>query len=94
MNWACGPRCAPTTPSSAPCHRLKRCWSAWRPWNAASSRRRGPSREITVCFNVYGNTPGGDRFLSLLGSCIGQFLAGAEVYWMLDQMAHYVRSTG
>lgn len=52
-------------------------------------RRRGPSREITVCFNVYGNTPGGDRFLSLLGSYIGHFLAGTEVYWMLDQMAHY-----
>ncbi|MFC5354918.1 tetratricopeptide repeat protein [Azospirillum himalayense] len=52
-------------------------------------RRRGPSREITVCFNVYSNTPGGDRFLSLLGSYIGHFLAGAEVYWMLDQMAHY-----
>ncbi|QCN96814.1 tetratricopeptide repeat protein (plasmid) [Azospirillum argentinense] len=52
-------------------------------------RRRGPSREITVCFNVYNNTPGGDRFLSLLGAYIGHFLAGAEVYWMLDQMAHY-----
>lgn len=52
-------------------------------------RRRGPSREITVCFNVYGNTPGGNRFLSLLGSYIGHFLAGEEVYWMLDQMAHY-----
>ncbi|CAO3378334.1 tetratricopeptide repeat protein [Azospirillum argentinense] len=52
-------------------------------------RRRGPSREITVCFNVYSNTPGGDRFLSLLGSYIGHFLAGTEVYWMLDQMAHY-----
>ncbi|WP_114860030.1 tetratricopeptide repeat protein [Azospirillum brasilense] len=52
-------------------------------------RRRGPSREITVCFSVYSNTPGGDRFLSLLGAYIGHFLAGAEVYWMLDQMAHY-----
>ncbi len=52
-------------------------------------RRRGPSREITVCFNVYNNTPGADRFLSLLGAYIGHFLAGTEVYWMLDQMAHY-----
>ncbi|MDQ2106357.1 tetratricopeptide repeat protein, partial [Azospirillum isscasi] len=52
-------------------------------------RRRGPSREITVCFNVYNNTPGGDRFLSLLGAYTAHFLAGAEVYWMLDQMAHY-----
>lgn len=52
-------------------------------------RRRGPSREIPVGFAVYENTPGGDRFLSLLGSYIGHFLAGAEVYWMLDQMAHY-----
>ncbi|AWJ87508.1 hypothetical protein TSH58p_29495 (plasmid) [Azospirillum sp. TSH58] len=52
-------------------------------------RRRGPSREIPVGFAVYQNTPGGDRFLSLIGSYIGHFLAGAEVYWMLDQMAHY-----
>ncbi|AWJ91208.1 hypothetical protein Sp245p_15210 (plasmid) [Azospirillum baldaniorum] len=52
-------------------------------------RRRGPSREIPVGFAVYENSPGGDRFLSLLGSYIGHFLAGAEVYWMLDQMAHY-----
>ncbi|NUB27194.1 tetratricopeptide repeat protein [Azospirillum brasilense] len=52
-------------------------------------RRRGPSREIPVGFAVYENTTGGDRFLSLLGSYIGHFLAGAEVYWMLDQMAHY-----
>ena len=52
-------------------------------------RRRGPSREITVCFNVYNNTPGADRFLSLLGAYIGHFLAGTEVYWMLDQRAHY-----
>ncbi|KAA0684046.1 tetratricopeptide repeat protein [Roseomonas genomospecies 6] len=52
-------------------------------------RRRGPSREIPVGFTFYANTPGGDRFLSLVGSYIGHFLAGAEVYWMLDQMAHY-----
>lgn len=52
-------------------------------------RRRGPSREIPVGFAVYENSPGGDRFLSLLGSYIGHFLSGAEVYWMLDQMAHY-----
>ncbi|WP_448204725.1 tetratricopeptide repeat protein [Azospirillum sp. sgz302134] len=52
-------------------------------------RRRGPAREITVCFNYYKNTAGGDRYLALVAAYIGHFLAQPEVYWLLDQMAHY-----
>ncbi|WP_207458731.1 tetratricopeptide repeat protein [Azospirillum sp. SYSU D00513] len=52
-------------------------------------RRRGPSREVTVCFNYYNSTDGGVRFFSLLVAYIGHFLRQPNVYWLLDQTAPY-----
>lgn len=51
-------------------------------------RRRGPSREITVCFNYYNDTPLAGRFLAAVSAYIGHFLLDAEPRWMLDQTAH------
>lgn len=53
------------------------------------SRGRGPSRDITVCFNYYNNTPAGANYLSRTAAYIGWFLSRPEVYWLLDQTAHY-----
>lgn len=52
-------------------------------------RRRGPSRDVTVCFNHYNATPGGDAYLGRVAAYIGSFLERDAVYWLLDQTAHY-----
>lgn len=52
-------------------------------------RGRGPSRDITVCFNYYNDTPAGAEYLSRTAAYIGWFLAQPDVYWLLDQTAHY-----
>ncbi|WP_029010566.1 tetratricopeptide repeat protein [Azospirillum halopraeferens] len=53
-------------------------------------RRRGPSREITVCFNWYADTPAGRLFLERVAAYIARFLLGpGTAYWLLDQTAHY-----
>lgn len=52
-------------------------------------RGRGPSRDITVCFNYYNDTPAGAAYLSRAAAYIGWFLAQPAVYWLLDQTAHY-----
>lgn len=52
-------------------------------------RGRGPSRDVTVCFNYYNDTAGGAAYLSQTASYIGWFLAQPDVYWLLDQSAHY-----
>ncbi|HRJ61410.1 MAG TPA: tetratricopeptide repeat protein, partial [Azospirillaceae bacterium] len=52
-------------------------------------RGRGPSRDITVCFNYYNDTPAGAEYLSRTAAYIGWFLAQPAVYWLLDQTAHY-----
>ncbi|MBP2227151.1 tetratricopeptide (TPR) repeat protein [Azospirillum agricola] len=52
-------------------------------------RRRGPAREVTVCFNYYNNTAASARYLALVAAYIAHFLGRNEAYWMLDQTAHY-----
>lgn len=52
-------------------------------------RGRGPSRDITVCFNYYNDTPAGAEYLSRTAAYIGWFLAQPDAYWLLDQTAHY-----
>lgn len=52
-------------------------------------RGRGPSRDVTVCFNYYNITPAGAAYLSRVAAYIGWFFERPDVYWMLDQMAHY-----
>jgi hypothetical protein len=51
-------------------------------------RRRGPFREITVCYNYYNDTPLAGRFLATTAAYIGHFLLDAEPRWLLDQTAH------
>lgn len=52
-------------------------------------RGRGPSRDITVCFNYYNQTAGGDAYLSRTAAYIVWFLTQPDAYWLLDQTAHY-----
>lgn len=52
-------------------------------------RGRGPSREATVCFNYYNNTPAGLAYLSQVAAYIEWFMRRDRVYWLLDQSAHY-----
>ncbi|QCG90147.1 tetratricopeptide repeat protein [Azospirillum sp. TSH100] len=51
-------------------------------------RRRGPFREITVCFVYYNDTPLAGHYLETLAAYIGHFLLDGRPRWMLDQTAH------
>lgn len=51
-------------------------------------RRRGPFREIVVCFLYYNDTPLTGRYLEMLAAYIGCFLLDGRPSWMLDQTAH------
>lgn len=53
-------------------------------------RQRGPSREVTVCFTWYADTPACRHYLETVAAYIAWMLRGDEVFWMLDQMAHFV----
>lgn len=51
-------------------------------------RRRGPFREIVVCFVYYNDTPLAGRYLATVAAYIGHFLLEGRPQWMLDQTAH------
>lgn len=51
-------------------------------------RRRGPFREIVVCFVYYNDTPLAGQYLATVAAYIGHFLLEGRPQWMLDQTAH------
>ncbi|WP_029008306.1 tetratricopeptide repeat protein [Azospirillum halopraeferens] len=52
-------------------------------------RRRGPTREIVVCFVWVQPTPAGEAWLERTAAYVGHFLAQGRGYWMLDQAAPF-----